>query len=114
MGRKMFVKILFDSMLGLSEFRFEVHTYPEDSPCEGKALCHVPKHAIGDIAFGEERDKGQYHPRHYHECGGHVLDPFFAVCCHRTNLLFNDLQGKGSQAFDPDKRQFNTVFSGLS
>lgn len=52
-------------MLGLSEFRFEVHAHPEDGPCEGQALCHVPEHPVGDIALGEERDKGQYYPRHH-------------------------------------------------
>lgn len=36
--------------------------------------------------------KRQYHTRHHHEGGRHVLNPFFAVRCHNDDFLFNDFR----------------------
>ncbi len=73
---------LLDAVFRLTKFCFEIDAYSEDCACESEALRHVPEDTIGDVAFREERDKGEYYTGHYHKCCGHVLDPFFAVCCH--------------------------------
>ena len=74
-------------MLAFAELRLEIYANPEDGASEREALCHVPEHAICDVALGKEGNERQYHARHHHHSGGHVLDPFFAVCSHKYNFI---------------------------
>lgn len=83
----LFGKEFFDTILGFSEFRLEVHTDAEDGAGEGQALCHIPEHPVRDIAFREKGDEGEDNTRHHHKGGSAVLDPFFAVCSHMGNYL---------------------------